>query len=114
MKSTNSSTPLVGRPIEIRFMADVADAISRGLEQGALLLDEANICQEFFDLRTGLAGELFQKSANYGMPLAIVISDPKQYGQRFGELVHEHRRHTLVRFFPSASEAREWLEATRK
>ncbi|HKQ83180.1 MAG TPA: hypothetical protein VJS42_13390 [Steroidobacteraceae bacterium] len=41
MKSTNSSTPLVGRPIEIRFMADVVDAISRGLEQGALLLDEA-------------------------------------------------------------------------
>ena len=41
MKSTNASTPLVGRPIEIRFMADVVDAISRGLEQGALLLDEA-------------------------------------------------------------------------
>lgn len=98
------------QPIEIRSVADIADAISRGLERGALLIDESNLGQEFFDLRTGLAGELFQKAINYGTPLAIVISDPRRHGERFSELVHEHRRHALVRFFPTDSEAREWLE----
>lgn len=105
----------VGRshPIHIRSLADIADAISRGLEQGALLLDESNLCEEFFDLRSGLAGELFQKSVNYQTPLAIVISDAKKHGDRFNELVHEHRRHPFVRFFPSEPEARAWLEAKR-
>ena len=99
------------QPIEIRSMADIADAISRGLEQGALLINESNLCQEFFDLRSGLAGELFQKSINYGTPLAMVVSDPQKYGDRFSELVHEHRRHALVRFFATDVEARKWLEA---
>ena len=98
------------QPIEIRSMTDIADAISRGLERGALLIDESNLCQEFFDLRSGLAGEQFQKAVNYGTPLAIVISDPQKYGDRFNELVHEHRRHALVRFFPTDFEARKWLD----
>ena len=99
--------------IYIRSMADIADVISRGLERGALLLEESNLCQEFFDLRSGLAGELFQKSVNYQIPLAIVISDAKKHGDRFNELMHEHRRHPFVRFFPSKAEARAWLEAKR-
>src|SRR5687768_10403451 len=74
-------------------------------------MHESNLGQEFFDLRSGLAGELFQKSMNYRTPLAIVISDPKKHGDRFSELAHEHRRHPFVRFFPSKTEARAWLEA---
>jgi len=99
--------------IEIRSMADVSDAISRGLEQGALLLNESNLCREFFDLRSGIAGELFQKSINYRTPLAIITSDPKKHGARFSELVHEHRQHALVRFFPTDSDARKWLAVSR-
>lgn len=93
-------------------MADIVDAISRGLEQGTLLLDESNLCPEFFDLSSGLAGELFQKFVNYQTPLAIVLSDSKKHGDRFSELVLEHRRHPIVRFFASEPEAREWLAAT--
>lgn len=109
--ATDEVEPEHFQPIEIRSMADIANAISRGLERGALLIDESNLCREFFDLRSGLAGELFQKSVNYGTPLAIVICDPQKHGERFSELVHEHRRHALVRFFPTDCEARKWLES---
>ncbi len=40
-------------------------------EANAVLMEEAALAPAFFDLRTGLAGEILQKFANYGRRLAI-------------------------------------------
>lgn len=88
---------------------DIADALVRGMEEGGLVLAESELSPQFFDLRSGLAGELMQKFVNYGARLAIVVPDPSVHGERFCELVHEHRRHPNVRFFGSAPEAYTWL-----
>lgn len=98
--------------VDIRSSADISDAIVCGLEHGSLLLSESNLSPEFFDLRSGMAGELMQKFVNYRIPLAIVVAAPEGYGERFCELVREHQSHPLVRFFLSESKAREWLSAT--
>ena len=42
--------------------------------------------------------------------LAIVLPDSRAHGERFSELVYEHRRHAAVRFFGSESDARQWLQ----
>ena len=90
--------------------ADVATAVGAAFDKKGLLLSEGNLSPAFFDLRTGLAGELFQKFTNYGLRLAIVLPNGEAYGERFSELVYEHRRHALIRFLPSAEAANAWLQ----
>ena len=79
------------------------------MEGGGLVIDEKNLAPEFFDLKSGLAGQVLQKFVNYRTKLAVIIRDPSVYGGRFGELMHEHRIHPTVRFFSGDQSARQWL-----
>jgi uncharacterized protein DUF4180 len=97
--------------ISIRSSEDIVDAIAACLGEGDLLITEGDLGDEFFDLRSGLAGELFQKIMNYRLRLAIVLSNPETYGERFNELVYEHKSHGMIRFFQSEDEAKKWLLA---
>jgi hypothetical protein len=95
--------------LRFRDSGDIAALLHAGMEAGGLLLDGTQLDERFFDLRTGLAGELFQKFTNYRVRLAIVIIDARAYGGRFSELVREHAGHATVRFFPDEQLARQWL-----
>ncbi|MEO8061787.1 MAG: DUF4180 domain-containing protein [Pseudomonadota bacterium] len=95
--------------MEILALADIPNALSASVEGGGLLLDEKDLSEDFFDLRTGFAGEVLQKFVNYRARLAIVIADSSAYGSRFSELIYEHRTNRSVRFFTSAQLARQWL-----
>jgi hypothetical protein len=95
--------------IAIRSFGDIADALGACIGAEGLILTEGDLAREFFDLRSGLAGELFQKFTNYRLRLAIVLPDPKVYGERFSELVYEHRSHRMIRFVRSEDEAKAWL-----
>ena len=89
---------------------DIATALGESVEHGGLVLDEKQLSAEFFDLRTGFAGEVLQKFTNYRARLAIVVADRNAYGNRFSELAHEHRTHRSVRFFATEQLARQWLD----
>lgn len=95
--------------IAIRSFGDISDALGACLGSGGLILTEDDLSREFFDLRSGLAGELFQKFTNYRLRVVIVLPDPQAYGERFGELAYEHSSHTLIRFVRSKDEATAWL-----
>lgn len=91
----------------------VSDLLSRAMEYGYLLIDETELPADFFKLNTGLAGDLLQKFVNYQLPLAIVVPDAAMHGERFNELVREHRSHSRVRFFADQESAASWLSALR-
>jgi hypothetical protein len=93
----------------IRSAGDISAALSASVERGGLVLDETNLAPEFFDLKSGLAGQVLQKFVSYRTKLAVIIRDPSVYGGRFGELMHEHRIHPTVRFFSTEQSARQWL-----
>jgi Domain of unknown function (DUF4180) len=97
--------------ISIRSMRDVSDVISVCYGAEGLILTEGELSQEFFDLRSGLAGELFQKLINYGLRAAIVLPDIEAYGTRFSELVYEHSSHNMIRVARSMEEAKDWLDS---
>src|ERR1051326_4828074 len=84
--------------ISIRSFNDISDALAACFGAKGLILTERDLSPDFFDLRTGLAGELFQKFTNYKRRVAIVLLDPKAYGERFGELAYEHAAHSMIRF----------------
>jgi hypothetical protein len=97
--------------ISIRSSRDISHALGASLGSAGLILSEKDLAREFFDLHTGLAGELFQKFINYRVRVAIVPPDPAVYGERFNELAYEHSSHNIVRFVRSPEEARSWLSA---
>ncbi|HWN99047.1 MAG TPA: DUF4180 domain-containing protein [Blastocatellia bacterium] len=95
--------------IAVRSFGDVSDALGACLGSDGLILTENELAREFFDLRNGLAGELFQKFINYKLRVAIVLPDPNAYGERFSELAYEHASHSMIRFVCSRDEADAWL-----
>src|SRR6185295_14368185 len=98
--------------ISIRSFADISNALGECLGSGGLILTESDLAPEFFDLRSGLAGELFQKFINYKVRVALVVPNPKTHGERFSELAYEHRSHSVIRFVRSQDEAKAWLASS--
>jgi len=92
------SMPYIQTLLESAYSAD-----------GVLLL-KGDLSPAFFDLRSGIAGELFQKCTNCRLKLALVIPEPASYSERFTELAREHTNHKLIRFFALESDALKWLE----
>ena len=98
--------------IAFRSFRDIADSISDWIGAPGMILTENDLAPEFFDLRSGLLGELLQKFINYKLRVAFVVPDPEIYGERFSELAFEHRSHPMIRFVPSLEEAKAWLSAS--
>ncbi len=95
----------------IRTEQDFLDLLVRGMEEGALLflLEEDDFAPGFYDLKTGLAGAILQKAADYRARLAIVGAFANVESPRFRELMAESRGGDLVRFAGSREEAIAWL-----
>ncbi|HWX78871.1 MAG TPA: DUF4180 domain-containing protein [Steroidobacteraceae bacterium] len=95
--------------ISIGSMSDVSKAVGATWGTAGLILTEADLSSEFFDLKSGLAGELFQKFANYALCLAIIVPRPERYGERFNELAREHASHNKIRIVRCKEDAVAWL-----
>ena len=93
----------------LEHLDDIGEVLGRCLDENGIVLSESEISPAFFDLRTRIAGELFQKITNYHTRLAIVLQDPGKYGNRFSELAYEHRNHPYIRFFAEKKQAKLWL-----
>lgn len=70
-----------------------------------LLLHEKNLNANFFDLKTGIAGEILQKFSNYRMGLAIVGDFSKYTGKAIRDFMFESNKTGHVYFVTSSSEA---------
>jgi len=95
---------------------DPVGAVRSCLESGAeaLLFDADALPETFFDLRTGVAGEVVQRLVNYGLRMAAVVPDPAAHGERFTEFAREAARgHGPFRFFPDRAAALDWLTTSR-
>jgi Domain of unknown function (DUF4180) len=95
--------------ISIGSMNDISNAVASTFGAAGLILAEDDVSSGFFDLETGLAGELFQKFENYQLCLAIIVPSPERYGERFNELAREHKSHNRIRIVRSKDEALAWL-----
>ncbi len=73
------------------------------------MIHECCLPAEFFDLKTRLAGMIFQKLANYHLVCAIVVAINDIEQKRFQELILEANRGNQYRFFNDRSSAETWL-----
>lgn len=76
----------------------IGDAMGEGVTMVAI--PAARIADDFFRLRTGIAGEVFQKFVNYRMKLAIIgdVSRWAEASRAFHDLLVELERGTDVFF----------------
>lgn len=95
--------------VSIASFDDVGNLIGTCFGASGILLTESELAPQFFDLKTGLAGDLLQKVTNYRLRTAILIKDARAYGPRFAELVLEHQSSRVVRFFHDRLDADTWL-----
>jgi hypothetical protein len=86
--------------VVIRTSRDAADIVgelmSAGLEK--LILHERNVAPEFWQLGTGLAGEVLQKFANYRIRTAFVGSFDTQKSKSLQAFIAESNRGSQVGF----------------
>jgi hypothetical protein len=71
-----------------------------------VVLPAARLAPEFFDLRTGLAGEMLQKFSNYDMRLAIVGDFAGYDSPALHAFIGESNRQGRISFVGSEAEAR--------
>jgi PadR family transcriptional regulator, regulatory protein AphA len=74
-----------------------------------LLLHAENLPEDFYNLRTGLAGNVLQKFVNYHIRVAAVLTPELANQGRFGEMVQEANRGNQFHVFYEHASAEHWL-----
>ncbi len=70
-----------------------------------IIVHAVNIVPEFFDLKTGIAGEVLQKFSNYRVRLVIVGDFSNYAGSSLKDFIYESNKGRLVNFLASTEEA---------
>lgn len=74
-----------------------------------IILHEENIISDFFELKTGLAGEILQKFSNFRVQLVIVGDFSKYTSKSIQDFIYESNKGKLINFLPTAEAAKERL-----
>ncbi|EUJ51629.1 DUF4180 domain-containing protein [Paenilisteria rocourtiae] len=69
-----------------------------------ILIDKAIILEDFFDLKTRLLGDAFQKLVTYQLKMAIV-GDFSMYSENFKDYMYESNKGSHVYFVATEEEA---------
>lgn len=85
---------IISEGIIIHNEQDALDLIANCYYSGAykLIMNESQINPDFFDLRSGIAGEILQKFSNYGSQLAIIGDFTKYSSKSLQDFMRESNR----------------------
>jgi len=83
----------------------MADLYYQGFDRIAVY--EKNISPAFFDLKTGLAGEILQKFSNYRVRLAIIGDFSNYTSKSLRDFMYESNQQKHIHFAGSLEEAKE-------
>lgn len=70
-----------------------------------IILDKSAICEDFFDLRTGLAGEILQKFINYQTRVAIIGNFTAYSSKSLKDFIYECNQGKEIFFVRNEQEA---------
>lgn len=97
----------------VSCQGDVLDLLALCGEAGTdrLLFPQGSLAEAFFDLSTGLAGEITLKLSTYRVKAAIVVDLDQVPSRYFKDWAGECNRGKEIRFCTSFQDAVEWLLA---
>ena len=74
-----------------------------------IILNKSAICEDFFDLRTRLAGEILQKLINYHMKIAIIGDFSVYSSKSLKDFIYESNKGKDIFFLSNEKQAIEKL-----
>src|SRR5512133_4158596 len=85
---------------------DILDlmADARYNDSGSMIVHEEDLGTEFFDLKTGIAGEILQKFSNYRMRLSIVGDFTDLKSKSLADFIRESNNRKIISFVSSVTE----------
>ena len=98
---------IISDEVLIQETQDALDIMAEAGYHGAgrMILYEKNITPSFFDLKTGIAGDILQKFSNYRVQLAIIGDFSKFKGKSLKDFIFESNRQGHICFVGSLEEA---------
>jgi hypothetical protein len=75
------------------------------LPSSVIVLHEENLHPDFFELRTGLAGDILQKVVNYKLELGIVGDFKKYQSKSLRDFIYESNKTNTIVFTNTVDEA---------
>jgi hypothetical protein len=94
--------------ILIKDVQSALDLIATvGFETGCyrIVLNKSSICEEFFDLKTRLAGEILQKFINYHVKIVIVGDFSVYKSKSLRDFIYETNKGNNIFFLPDEEQA---------
>ena len=74
-----------------------------------VLTKKENFPTEFFDLKTKIAGDIFQKFSNYKMKLVIVGDFSNISSKSLSDFIYESNKHKIIIFINNEDEMLNYL-----
>lgn len=107
----NKITEIISDKILIRKTQDALDIMAESNYRSSwkIIMYEKNIISDFFDLKTGIAGEILQKFSTYNVQLAIVGDFSKYSSKSLADFIYESNKLGRINFVNSIGEAKDRL-----
>lgn len=104
---------LQGAGVLIRNTEDAVDMLGNANYLGAsrVIVHAGQLHTEFFDLKSGIAGDILQKFSNYRMKLAIVGNFKEVASKSLRDFIFESNKRKEILFTASLEEAIKLLAA---
>jgi hypothetical protein len=98
---------IISESVVINETQDALDIMAESGYQGSrkMIIREKNIISGFFDLKTGIAGEILQKFSTYDFQLAIIGDYSKFSSKSLRDFIIESNQFGRVNFVTSLEEA---------
>jgi hypothetical protein len=98
---------IISDSILITKTQDALDIIAEcsALESWKIILHKNNIVERFFDLKTGIAGDILQKFSTYDVELAIVGDFSKYKSRSLKDFISESNKTGRISFVGTREEA---------
>ncbi|MCE6991375.1 DUF4180 domain-containing protein [Dyadobacter sp. CY323] len=98
---------VISEDVVIKTPEDGLDLLGNLYYQGfdSIIINEKNVSPDFFDLKTGIAGEILQKFSNYRVGLAIIGDFSKYPGKSISDFIFESNKGRHINFVGSLPEA---------
>lgn len=78
-------------------------------EINVLMLHPSTLSDDFYKLKTKVAGNIIQKFTNYGMKAAAIMPDETNHNERFKEMAMETNKGNHFRMYSCKEDAVAWL-----
>jgi hypothetical protein len=95
---------IIDDSVVIGCVQDLLDIIS-DYSVKSIVLQKHNIDEDFFDLKTGFAGEILQKATNYRLRIGIIGDFSTIESQSFKDFMYESNQTKKIIFKPTVEDA---------